>query len=131
VSLFAAWVAVVGTLIFTIVAQVLIKFAVLDVGPAAADIAGKTRYIAAILTTPAAIGGVAATFAAAACWILAMSRLPLSVAYPVLSLTFGAMLVAGHVFFGEPLPWQRVLGVGLIMAGVIVASLAHATGASP
>jgi multidrug transporter EmrE-like cation transporter len=127
----AAWFAVIGTLVFTIVAQVLIKLAVLDGGPAAGGLAAKVRYVAAVLATPAALGGVAATFAAAACWILAMSRLPLSVAYPVLSLTFAAMLVAGHMFFGEPLPWQRVVGVGLIMAGVIVASLVETAGLGP
>jgi undecaprenyl phosphate-alpha-L-ara4N flippase subunit ArnE len=49
-----------------------------------------------------------------------LSRLPLNVAFPVMSLTYAASLLVGRFVLGEPVSGQRWLGTGLITAGVIL-----------
>jgi undecaprenyl phosphate-alpha-L-ara4N flippase subunit ArnE len=49
-----------------------------------------------------------------------LSRLPLNVAFPVMSLTYAASLLAGRYLLGEHVNRRRWIGTGLITAGVIL-----------
>lgn len=51
-------------------------------------------------------------------WILGLSRVPVSVAYPMLSLGYVVNAVAAHYLFGESVSLSRWLGIGFIIVGV-------------
>ena len=51
-------------------------------------------------------------------WILGLSRVPVSVAYPLLSVGYIINAIAAHYLFGETVTWERWLGIGFIVAGV-------------
>ena len=51
-------------------------------------------------------------------WILGLSRVPVSVAYPMLSLGYVVNAVAAHYLFGEAVTVTRWLGIGFIVLGV-------------
>jgi drug/metabolite transporter (DMT)-like permease len=51
-------------------------------------------------------------------WIIGLSRVPVSVAYPMLSLGYIVNAIAAHYLFGEAVTVQRWLGIGFIVAGV-------------
>jgi len=51
-------------------------------------------------------------------WILGLSRVPVSVAYPLLSLGYIVNAVAAHYLFGEAVTVTRWLGIGFIVLGV-------------
>jgi multidrug transporter EmrE-like cation transporter len=51
-------------------------------------------------------------------WILGLSRVPVSIAYPLLSLGYIVNAVAAHYLFGEAVTVARWLGIGLIVVGV-------------
>jgi multidrug transporter EmrE-like cation transporter len=51
-------------------------------------------------------------------WILGLSRVPVSIAYPLLSFGYIVNAVAAHFLFGETVTVQRWLGIGFIVAGV-------------
>jgi multidrug transporter EmrE-like cation transporter len=53
-------------------------------------------------------------------WIMALSRVPVSVAYPMLSIGYVVNAVVAHFWLGEPLAAQKLLGIGLIILGVYV-----------
>jgi undecaprenyl phosphate-alpha-L-ara4N flippase subunit ArnE len=53
-------------------------------------------------------------------WLFALRRIPLSRAYPVLSLTFPLVLIFSKIFFNEPITVQKVIGSVIIVAGVIL-----------
>lgn len=66
------------------------------------------------------LAGAAAHGLALVLWILALSRAPLSYAYPFIAIGFVATnLVAAHLL-GESVTFERWVGVMLICAGVIV-----------
>ncbi|HEY5862376.1 MAG TPA: EamA family transporter [Casimicrobiaceae bacterium] len=51
-------------------------------------------------------------------WILGLSRVPVSIAYPMLSLGYVINAVAAHYLFGEMITVTRWLGIGFIILGV-------------
>ena len=51
-------------------------------------------------------------------WIMGLSRVPVSVAYPMLSLGYVINAVAAHYLFGETVTVTRWLGIGFIVLGV-------------
>jgi multidrug transporter EmrE-like cation transporter len=62
-------------------------------------------------------------YAASVCvWIAALSRAPVSVAYPMLSLGYVVVAAISAVWLGESLSVPQVLGIALICAGVLLVS---------
>jgi multidrug transporter EmrE-like cation transporter len=51
-------------------------------------------------------------------WLLVLSRVQVSVAYPMLSIGYVVNALAAHYIFGEPLGSLRILGIFVIIAGV-------------
>jgi len=51
-------------------------------------------------------------------WILGLSRVPVSVAYPLLSVGYVVNAVAAYFLFGETVSPTRWLGIGCIVIGV-------------
>jgi len=51
-------------------------------------------------------------------WILALSRVDVSIAYPMLSIGYIVTAMAGWLLFAESLSVTRVAGIFIIIAGV-------------
>ena len=67
---------------------------------------------------PHFIGGVACYGVSLIVWILGLSRVPVSIAYPILSLGYVINAVAAHYLLGESVTLSRWLGIGFIVLGV-------------
>jgi multidrug transporter EmrE-like cation transporter len=52
-------------------------------------------------------------------WIVALSRTQLSIAYPMVSLSYIIVVIASYFIFSEPLNLQKILGLVFIMIGVV------------
>ncbi len=89
-------------------------------GSAGADVAGT--YLHAF-SSPLVWLGLGLYGASAVLWLWVLSRLDVSLAYPLVSLGFVVTLALGVVWLGEPLSWTRVAGCGLIVAGVWLLAL--------
>jgi multidrug transporter EmrE-like cation transporter len=55
-------------------------------------------------------------------WLLVLSRVQVSLAYPMLSIGYVVNAVAAYYLFGEPLSVMRVTGIFIIIAGVYMVS---------
>lgn len=53
-------------------------------------------------------------------WIEALRRLPLSYAYPFMSLVLPLNLLFANVVFGETIAWNHLIGLLFIVTGVAV-----------
>lgn len=78
-----------------------------------------SRLVAA-LSNPAVLGGFALYGLSAVLWLLVLSKLDVSVAYPFVALGFVVTLLCGAVLFGEQVTALRIAGTVLICAGVIL-----------
>lgn len=110
------------TVLLTVYGQIVIKWQVLEAGALPTDVQGKFAFIAHLLTNIWVLSGLAAALLASICWMLAMSKLPLSHAYPFVSLSFVLVLFLSYATFSEPLSVPKLLGVALIVLGVVVSS---------
>ena len=64
------------------------------------------------------VAGVACYMVSLVVWIMGLSRVPVSLAYPMLSLGYVINAVAAHYVFGEVVSVTRWLGIGFIILGV-------------
>ncbi|MEO5700268.1 MAG: EamA family transporter [Casimicrobiaceae bacterium] len=62
--------------------------------------------------------GIACYAVSVVVWIFGLSRVPVSVAYPLLSVGYVVNAIAAHYLLGEAVTLSRWLGIGLIIAGV-------------
>ena len=61
----------------------------------------------------------------AAIWLVVLSRVSLSFAYPFVSLTYVIILVFDRLVLHESVSGVRWVGVALIMAGILLISRTH------
>jgi multidrug transporter EmrE-like cation transporter len=66
------------------------------------------------------IGGLSCYVLSVVVWILALSRVEVSIAYPMLSLGYVVNALAAWYFFGEMVSLQRIAGIGIILVGVYI-----------
>jgi multidrug transporter EmrE-like cation transporter len=71
-----------------------------------------------MVVEPHFIGGAACYGVSLIVWILGLSRVPVSIAYPILSLGYVINAVAAHYLLGESVTLSRWLGIGFIVLGV-------------
>jgi drug/metabolite transporter (DMT)-like permease len=92
-------------------------------GPAPHSLPDLVSFVFKALFNPWVMSSILSAFLGMVTWMAALSRLPLSQAYPFVSLSFPLVLVASWFAFGEPLTLYKTAGVALIMAGLIVGNL--------
>jgi len=76
------------------------------------------RTLARLATVPPIVAGIACYALSVVVWILGLSRVPVSVAYPLLSLGYVVNALAAQWLFGESVTLQRWIGIGFILLGV-------------
>jgi len=64
------------------------------------------------------LAGLACYALSVVVWILALSRIEVSVAYPMLSIGYVVNALAAWWLFGENLTGARLAGIGIILLGV-------------
>src|SRR4051812_13077507 len=105
---------------FTVYGQLAAKLAVRSVGVFPADWPARFSYMVRLLLNPFFLSSFAAAVVAALGWMVALSGIELSKAYPYMSLNFVLVLMLSAPLFAEPITARKVAGVALIVIGVIV-----------
>lgn len=100
------------------VAQLLLKAGTNAVGHFAFSADNVVPVGLRLATEPHILGGVACYVVSLVVWILGLSRVEVSVAYPMLSLGYLINAVAAWYLFGESLTALRLTGIGFIIVGV-------------
>jgi multidrug transporter EmrE-like cation transporter len=111
---------IVGTIVFTVYSQLIMRWQVSLAGALPADLMGKMHFVAQLFLNPWVISGIFATLFAGISWMLAMSRFEISYAYPWISLNFLLMLLFGVLLFDESFSLAKLLGTFLVVAGIAV-----------
>ncbi|WP_047150551.1 membrane protein [Aneurinibacillus tyrosinisolvens] len=70
--------------------------------------------------SPYILGGIAIYGLTTILWLFILTRVELSLAYPIQSLAYILGIVGAYYAFGEPLTTSKIIGCLLIMAGVSV-----------
>ena len=76
--------------------------------------------LVAQILRPSTLLGLALYGSAAFLYIFALRKIPVSVAFPSVSLSYAIAAVLGHFLFGEPFGIKQIGGIALIMGGVVL-----------
>lgn len=85
---------------------------------------GRFGYVLAMLADPWVLSGLAGAFLASIAYMLALEKLPLSYAYPLMALSFVIVPVAAVMVFGGRIPLLQAVGLCLIVLGVSLSAMA-------
>lgn len=111
------------TVVFTVYGQIVNKWQVNAAGTLPTNTVDKLWFLFRFLLNPWVISAFVGAFFASLAWLVAMTKLPLSYAYPVfISSTFLLVVLSSSIFFKETLTLPRIIGMGLTMAGIIIGS---------
>lgn len=66
------------------------------------------------------IGGLSCYVLSVVVWIIGLSRVDVTIAYPMLSLGYVVNAIGAWYFLGEMLSLQRILAIGVILFGVVL-----------
>ncbi|MCM2265583.1 MAG: EamA family transporter [Desulfuromonadales bacterium] len=113
---------VAATIILTVYGQVVIKWQAGKVGVLLTEDGVSFSLLLRLVFNPWVLSGLLAAFFASLSWIAAMTRLPLSHAYPFMSLAFVLVMFLSALFFHEPLTWPKVVGMTCIVTGIVIGS---------
>jgi multidrug transporter EmrE-like cation transporter len=73
-----------------------------------------------LATEPHILGGMACYVTSLVVWIMALSRVQVSIAYPMLSIGYVVNAIAAWYLFGEAVTPMRLAGIGVIIFGVFI-----------
>jgi len=100
------------------VAQLLLKVGVTPLGPLSVNLDNVVPVALRVLSQWPVLGGLACYVVSVGVWIVGLSRVDVSVAYPMLSLGYVVNAVAAWWLLGEAVGAMRSAGVLLILGGV-------------
>ncbi len=106
----------------SVVAQILLKHGMSN---SAVQTALNSDAITAgitVLTNMSVITGLAAYVASAGIWLLVLSKIDVSKAYPFVGIGFIGTMLFAYWFLNEPLTATKVVGTLLVLAGVLLVS---------
>lgn len=69
---------------------------------------------------PFILGGMACYAISLVVWIMALSRVPVSIAYPMLAIGYLINALVAWQWLGEALSAQKLLGISFIIIGVVL-----------
>ncbi len=115
------WILLLGGVALNAAAQLFLKAATRASGMLFAD-TGSVSWVAAaqLLRAVPLWAGLCCYGVSVVLWVGALSRVPVSVAYPLLSIGYIINAFAAAALFGEALTATKLAGIALIVAGVVV-----------
>ena len=101
-------------------AQVVLRKAMLLLPPL--SLANPLRLALQLLSNPYLWAGLCCYALSIGLWLAVLSKVQVSLAYPMLSVGYIIAAVLGYVFLHESLSSHRMLGIGVICLGVLLIS---------
>lgn len=113
------------TVLLTCYGQLVLKWQVGVLAPSGLPL-DRPMAMVSILINPWIISAFGAAFIASICWMAALSKLPLSKAYPFMAMSFPTVAVLAVLLFREQINTPKIVGTALIVLGALVLSRAPA-----
>jgi multidrug transporter EmrE-like cation transporter len=101
-------------------AQIMLKAGANRAGPLELHPGTLVEAFGQFASSAPILGGLACYVVSVAVWIVALTRVEVSIAYPMLSIGYVLNALAAWALFGEHLTATRFGGIALICAGVYV-----------
>lgn len=111
---------ILAALALNVFGQAVLKYGMTQMGPLYISADSLPWIVLQIITSPYVIGGLFIYALATFFWLVTLSRVDLSVAYPSLSLTQVFVLLIAWIVLREAISPLRILGVLVICLGMML-----------
>jgi len=117
------WLLILSGVGLNAVAQLMLKAATRSLGSLETlGLETLPQYLEALARNPPFWAGMICYALSVCVWIAALTRAPVSTAYPMLSLGYVVVALVAWMTLGESLNASKVIGIALICAGVVLVS---------
>jgi len=117
------YIYIVGSAIFTLYGQLIIKWRIGKLGSIPESINGKINFLFNLFLDPFILSGFFSAFIASLFWMLAVAKYELSSAYPLM---VGFTLLIGNsiaiIIFRESINIYKIMGILFIIVGLFLIS---------
>ena len=121
---FIALAVMAASVVFAVAGQYTLKRAMEDVGAIRiADVKAPGSTIKRVISEPKVWIGLALFGCSAAFYLIVLSRVPLSVAYPLAGMQYLIVVAVAQFLLHEEVPPLRWLGVAVITTGILLVGL--------
>ena len=103
------YVSLVGAILFGVAGQIALKSG-----------AESSHSIAAQFINPLTLLGLAVYALAAVCYVVALKKIAVSVAFPSVAASYAVVAVIAHLLWNEPFGWPQLGGLLLIGGGILL-----------
>lgn len=109
---------------FAVAGQVILKAAMDHLGRiGSAEVAAFNEYVGRAAREPGLWLGMFLFGVSGMFWLVVLSRVPLSLAYPFVGLSYVAVVLLSRFVLGEEVPALRWVGVLVVAAGLVIIGL--------
>ena len=109
---------------FAVAGQMILKAAMDRVGRiGSAEVAAFGEYVGRAAREPRLWLGMFLFGVSGMFWLVVLSRVPLSLAYPFVGLSYVAVVLLSRFILGEQVPALRWIGVLVVAAGLVIIGL--------
>ncbi len=115
-----SWMLILTGVLLNACAQLLLKAGTNSIGTFAFNADNLLPVGIKLATEPHILGGLTCYVISVVVWIMALSRVEVSLAYPMLSIGYVVNALAAWWLFGEALTVERLVGIGVIIFGVFL-----------
>ena len=98
-----------GAIVFGIAGQIALKSAAIG-----------SQTVAAQFLNPLTLIGIGIYFFGALFYIIALNKIPVSVAFPSVAASYAIVAVIAHLLWNEPFGWPQFGGLVLIGGGILL-----------
>ncbi|MBI4234832.1 EamA family transporter [Candidatus Peregrinibacteria bacterium] len=106
--------------IFPIISQITMKKGMNMVGQFNSGNIFDIGFLLKTFSNPYVLGGIALYAINSVLWLMVISKLPISKAYPAISLSYVIIIIGAYFFIGEPLTMKKIIGSLAILGGVSI-----------
>ncbi len=117
---FISFMLVLAGVLLNAAAQLLLKAGTNAIGAFAFTAGNLVPVGIKVASNPFIVSGLGCYAVSVVVWIMALSRVEVSLAYPMLSIGYVVNAIAAWYLFGEALSAQRMVGIGTIIVGVFL-----------
>jgi multidrug transporter EmrE-like cation transporter len=114
----ATFTLIVAGVLLNAIAQLMLKAGASRVAPLTLEATGLLAGMRELVLSGPVFAGLACYILSVGIWLVALTRVEVSVAYPMLSLGYVVNAIAAWLLFGETLTPSRLAGILVILAGV-------------
>lgn len=112
-------------ILFSTTGELFFKMGMNRIGGFEFSPAALKQVLPRIVSSPFIWAGFVGFGLGAVVWLAVLSRVPLSLAYPILALSYLVVVVEAWLFLHERVTRQRFLGVLVIVIGVVIVGLSE------